>query len=142
MHRSCNQDAQPQQSLRCPSAPAGVWRLQVLAQQARETGLVIEASNAAAQSAARAAAIKKKRDPGYSADISSIHRCFERLLPCPVTVHLCLTLGQKTQPVCCCNVWCLAAWPSSKAAAAPVRSHLAGLHRGGCCHEDASSRHA
>eukprot|EP00891_Asterochloris_glomerata_P005930 jgi/Astpho2/5930/Aster-02418 len=48
--------------------------VQVLAQQARETGLVIEASNAAAQSAARAAASKKKRDPGYSADISSIHR--------------------------------------------------------------------
>ncbi len=37
-------------------------------------GITIEAENAQEQSAARAAVSKKKKDPGYSMEISSIHR--------------------------------------------------------------------
>lgn len=43
-------------------------------------GLTIEAENALEQSAARAALSKKKKDPGYSLEISSIHRRVKEMM--------------------------------------------------------------
>jgi len=54
--------------------------LQVLAEQARRVGITIEAENALEQSAARAAVSKKKKDPGYSLEISSIHRRVKEMM--------------------------------------------------------------
>ena len=54
--------------------------MQVLAEQARRVGLTIEAENALEQSAARAALSKKKKDPGYSLEISSIHRRVKEMM--------------------------------------------------------------
>ena len=53
---------------------------QVLAEQARRVGITIEAENALEQSAARAAVSKKKKDPGYSLEISSIHRRVKEMM--------------------------------------------------------------
>lgn len=53
---------------------------QVLAEQARRVGISIEAENAVEQSAARAALSKKKKDPGYSLEISSIHRRVKEMM--------------------------------------------------------------
>ena len=52
----------------------------MLAEQARRVGLTIEAKNAVEQSAARAALSKKKKDPGYSLEISSIHRRVKEMM--------------------------------------------------------------
>lgn len=54
--------------------------VQVLAEQARRVGITIEAENAQEQSAARAAVSKKKKDPGYSIEISSIHRRVKEMM--------------------------------------------------------------
>ena len=43
-------------------------------------GLTIEAENAQEQSAARAAVSKRKKDPGYSLEISSIHRRVKEMM--------------------------------------------------------------
>ena len=43
-------------------------------------GLSIEAENAQEQSAARAAVSKRKKDPGYSLEISSIHRRVKEMM--------------------------------------------------------------
>ena len=43
-------------------------------------GITIEAENAQEQSAARAAVSKKKKDPGYSIEISSIHRRVKEMM--------------------------------------------------------------
>lgn len=54
--------------------------VQVLAEQARRLGITIEAENALENSAARAAVSKKKKDPGYSLEISSIHRRVKEMM--------------------------------------------------------------
>lgn len=54
--------------------------VQVLVEQARRLGVVIEAENAVENSAARAAVSKKKKDPGYSLEISSIHRRVKEMM--------------------------------------------------------------
>ena len=54
--------------------------VQVLAEQARRLGIAIEAENALENSAARAAVSKKKKDPGYSLEISSIHRRVKEMM--------------------------------------------------------------
>ena len=54
--------------------------VQVLAEQARRLGITIEAENALEKSAARAAVSKKKKDPGYSLEISSIHRRVKEMM--------------------------------------------------------------
>lgn len=54
--------------------------VQVLVEQARRLGVVIEAENALENSAARAAVSKKKKDPGYSLEISSIHRRVKEMM--------------------------------------------------------------
>ena len=54
--------------------------MQVLAEQARRVGITVEAENALENSAARAAVSKKKKDPGYSLEISSIHRRVKEMM--------------------------------------------------------------
>ncbi|KAL3148494.1 hypothetical protein ABBQ38_013936 [Trebouxia sp. C0009 RCD-2024] len=75
--------------------------VQVLAEQARRLGIVIEAENALENSAARAAVSKKKKDPGYSLEISSIHRRVKEMMKARTAPEAEASAGRGTsyQPV-------------------------------------------